>query len=66
MDIGAGRKKNFSGVAQRIRVIHAIDELVTVSGFEYGADVLTSWREQGHRILNNAIAMAESAGVQPA
>ena len=47
----------------RLRLVHALDELVYLSGFEYGADVLNTAREQAMRVLREAAEVAQSAGV---
>jgi len=47
----------------RVRMLHALDELAYLSGYECSADLLNSAREQGARVLQEVQAMAESAGV---
>lgn len=47
----------------RVRLIHAMDELVYVSGYEYSGDVMRIWREQATKILDGAMAIAGSAGI---
>ena len=47
----------------RIRLIHALDELAYLSGYEYSADLLKSARAEGSRIIEDAQLMAQSAGV---
>jgi nucleotide-binding universal stress UspA family protein len=47
----------------RVRMLHALDELACLSGYECSADLLNSAREQGARVLHEVQAMAESAGV---
>lgn len=47
----------------RIRLVHALDELAYLSGYEYSADLLKAAREQGNIVLESARAMAQSAGV---
>ncbi len=51
------------GTGGSVRVIHSVDELIYVSGYEYSGDVLTIWREQSRKLLGTAAAMAASAGV---
>ena len=46
-----------------VRLIHAIDELVYLSGYEYSGDVMRIWREQAAKILDNAMAVARAAGI---
>lgn len=47
----------------RIRLVHALDELAYLSGYEYSADLLKAARDQGSRVLEDAQLMAKSAGV---
>lgn len=47
----------------RIRLVHALDELAYLSGYEYSADLLKAARDQGSNVLEGARAMAQSAGV---
>jgi nucleotide-binding universal stress UspA family protein len=47
----------------RIRLVHALDELAYLSGYEYSADLLKAARDQGSRVLEDAQVMARSAGV---
>ena len=47
----------------RLRLVHALDELAYLSGYEYSADLLKAARDQGSRVLEDAQLMAKSAGV---
>jgi nucleotide-binding universal stress UspA family protein len=47
----------------RVRLIHAIDELAFVTGFEAGGEVLAAVREGGERVLAEAAEIAKAAGV---
>jgi nucleotide-binding universal stress UspA family protein len=47
----------------RVRLVHALDELVYLSGYEYSGDVIKIAREQASRVLSDAMAMAQSAGI---
>ena len=47
----------------RLRLVHALDELAYLSGYEYSADLLKAARDQGSRVLEDAQVMAKSAGV---
>ena len=47
----------------RVRLVHALDELAYVSGYEYGADVIRIAREQADRVLADGLAVAGAAGV---
>lgn len=46
-----------------VRLIHAMDELVYLSGYEYSGDVIGIWREQASGILAGAMDIAKSSGV---
>jgi nucleotide-binding universal stress UspA family protein len=48
----------------RVCLVHAIDELALVSGMEYGSSVVVIAREQAQKVLDDAAAMAKSAGVE--
>lgn len=47
----------------RLRLVHALDELAYLTGYEYSADLLQAARDQGGRVLSEALTMAQSAGV---
>lgn len=47
----------------RVRLVHSLDELAYVSGYEYGADLIRIAREQAARVLQDAMDVARSAGV---
>ena len=47
----------------RLRLVHALDELAYLSGYEYSADLLKAARDQGSRVLEDAQVMAKAAGV---
>jgi nucleotide-binding universal stress UspA family protein len=47
----------------RVRVVHSLDELAYLWGYEYRGDTLTLAREQASKVLESAAAMAQSAGV---
>lgn len=47
----------------RLRVVHALDELAYLSGYEFSADLLKVAGEYATRVLDEALAMAKSAGV---
>jgi nucleotide-binding universal stress UspA family protein len=47
----------------RVRLLHALDELAYLTGYEYSADLLQAARDQGGRVLTDALSMAESAAV---
>lgn len=48
----------------RVHVVHAVDELAYLSGYEYSGDVLSIVREQAGKVLEDALAIAKSAGVE--
>jgi nucleotide-binding universal stress UspA family protein len=50
--------------AGRVRLVHALDDLAYITGFEYGNNVLAAAREGGRRVLADAGEMAKSAGVE--
>jgi nucleotide-binding universal stress UspA family protein len=52
------------GTGGRVRVIHAVDELASASGYEYSGELMRLAREQGKKILDGALATARSAGVE--
>jgi nucleotide-binding universal stress UspA family protein len=47
----------------RVRFVHAVDELLYLTGYEYSADLLQSARTEAARLLEDASAMARAAGV---
>lgn len=47
----------------RIRFVHLLDELAYVSYFDYEGQVFEAARLRAHKVLADAQAMAESAGV---
>lgn len=47
----------------RVRIVHALDELAYLSGFEFSADILQVARQYAGKVLDDALAMAKSAGV---
>lgn len=48
----------------RVRVIHALDELALISGFEYSGELVKAAREQGQKTLDDALSIVRSAGVE--
>lgn len=57
--------KEFNG---RVRLIHVVDELAGFSGYDqyggYPGDLLELIRENGHKILDEAMVTAQAAGVE--
>ena len=47
----------------RVRIAHVLDEMVFLSGYEYGANVLQMAREEAAKILEEALDAARAAGV---
>ncbi len=47
----------------RVRVMHALDELTYISGYEYGADLMRIARDQAGKVLQDAMEIAKSSGV---
>jgi nucleotide-binding universal stress UspA family protein len=47
----------------QVRLVHVMDELVTLTGFEPAVDVLTIWQAQANKVLQEACASAQAAGV---
>jgi nucleotide-binding universal stress UspA family protein len=51
------------GSGGSVRIIHSLDELAYLWGYEYRGDTLTLAREQASKVLDKAAAMARAAGV---
>lgn len=47
----------------RVRLMHVLDELAYLSGYEVGADLLKVARDYAVKVLDDALAMAKAAGV---
>lgn len=47
----------------RVRLVHALDELAYLTGYEYSADLLAVARDYAKKVLDDALAMTQSAGV---
>ena len=47
----------------RVRVVHILDELSYVTGYEYSGDVLNVAREYATKVLRDAMDVARSSGV---
>jgi nucleotide-binding universal stress UspA family protein len=50
--------------AGRVRLVHAVDELAYLTGFEYTGDLIAIVREYGAKVLADAAAVARAAGVE--
>ena len=46
-----------------VRLMHSLDELAFVSGFEYSGDVIRYAREYAQKVLDDGLAVARAAGV---
>jgi nucleotide-binding universal stress UspA family protein len=51
-------------VGGRVRVVHVFDVLVYMSGYEFGADVLDQAQGYARKTVDDALAIAASAGVE--
>ncbi len=47
----------------RVRLVHSLDELAYLWGYEYRGDTVTLARQQATKVLQDAVAMAQAAGV---
>jgi nucleotide-binding universal stress UspA family protein len=47
----------------KVLLVHSLDELVYLSGFEYSGEVITIARENAAKVLDDAMAIATAAGV---
>lgn len=47
----------------RVRLVHVLDELTYLTGFEASGEVFTLLRQAGERVLADAAEVARSAGV---
>lgn len=47
----------------RVRLIHTLDELAYLSGFEVSGDLIQLARDYASKVLQDALDMAKSAGV---
>ncbi|MFC5497389.1 universal stress protein [Caenimonas terrae] len=47
----------------RVRVLHSLDELAYLSGFEYSGEVIKVARETANKVLADALDVAKAAGV---
>ena len=52
----------------RVRLVHVLEEMAYLAGFEqyagYSADLLDLLREGANKVLDDALAIAQAAGVQ--
>ena len=47
----------------RVRIVHALDELAYLSGYEYSGDMLEQARQYAKKVVDDAVALAASSGV---
>lgn len=47
-----------------VRVMHTIDELALLTGFEYTDEVVQAARDHAQKLLADALAIVQSAGVE--
>lgn len=47
----------------RVRLVHTLDELAYLTGYEYSGDLLQVARDYATKVLDDAMSMAQSAGV---
>jgi nucleotide-binding universal stress UspA family protein len=48
----------------RMRLLHAVDELAYVSGFEFSGQLVLRAREEAQRVLDDALATVQAAGIE--
>lgn len=52
----------------RVRIIHVIEEMAYLTGYEqyggYSGELISAMRENGNKVLNDAMAIAQAAGVE--
>lgn len=51
------------GSGGRVRLVHSLDELAYLWGYEYAGNVITLAREQADKVLDTCAGLAETAGV---
>ncbi|NML48258.1 universal stress protein [Ramlibacter sp. G-1-2-2] len=47
----------------QVRVLHALDELAYLTGYEYSGDLLKIARDYANKVLTDAMEVAKSSGV---
>lgn len=50
--------------SSRVRLLHSMDELAYLNGYEYTGDLIRIAREYAAKVVDDALAMATSAGVE--
>ena len=46
-----------------VRLLHAFDDLVYLTGYEYSAELIQQCRGYGEKVLQDALAIARAAGI---
>ena len=66
--VAALQMASYSGGRSTLRLIHVLDELAYLTGYDpygsYSSELISVMREAGEKILVEALAIAQSAGVQ--
>ena len=66
--VAALQMTSYSGGRSTLRLIHVLDELAYLTGYDpygsYSSELISVMREAGEKILVEALAIAQSAGVQ--
>lgn len=66
--VAALQMASYSGGRSTLRLIHVLDELAYLTGYDpygsYSGELIKVMREAGEKILVEALAIAQSAGVQ--
>ena len=47
----------------RVRIVHALDELAYLTGYEYSHEVLAQARAYANKVVDDAMAIAKASGV---
>ena len=47
-----------------LRVVHVLDDLASITGYEYRGDLVALARDEGAKILASALSFAKAAGVE--
>ena len=47
----------------QVRLVHALDEMAYLSAYEFTGNVIGQMREEGGKLLDDAVAMAQAAGI---
>jgi nucleotide-binding universal stress UspA family protein len=47
----------------RLRIVHVLDEMAFITGYDYGADLMRIAHEQAEKVVEDAMAIARASGV---